>query len=97
MCGVSYPEIIQEHRIGFPVVNVTTDFLHPLRYGDTVTAQIGIAKIGNKSCTWQYDFYNQDNTHLWSSKQVTVCVDMDDLHSIKIPEWLSSGLAEHTL
>ena len=97
MCGVSYPKILQEHRIGFPVVNVATDFLHPLRYGDVVTAKISIAKIGNKSCTWQYDFYNQDKIHLWSSKQVTVCVDMENLHPIKIPEWLSSGLTKHSM
>ena len=70
MCDVSYPDIIEQHRLGFPVVNIETNFIHPLRYGDTVTANISIANVGKKSCTWQYDFYNQEKVHLWSSKQV---------------------------
>ena len=97
MCDVSYPKIIDEYRLGFPVVNIETNFLHPLRYGDTVTARISIAKIGTKSCTWQYDFYNQTGDHLWSSTQVTVCVNMDSLESTEIPVWLAEGLENHLL
>lgn len=96
MCGVSYPDIIGKHRLGFPVVNIETNFIHPLRYGDMITAKISITEVGRKSCTWQYDFYNQEQTHLWSSKQVTVCVDMESLESTPIPDWLTDGLAKHT-
>tara|TARA_B100001778_G_C18429604_1_gene557200 strand:- start:303 stop:713 length:411 start_codon:yes stop_codon:yes gene_type:complete len=95
MCGTSYPKIIEQHRLGFPVVNIETNFIHPLRYGDVVTAEISVVKLGVKSCTWQYDFYNQEKTHLWSSKQVTVCVDMDSLESTEIPDWLAKGLSDH--
>ena len=95
MCDVSYPDIIEQHRLGFPVVNIETNFIYPLRYGDTVTANISIVNVGKKSCTWQYDFYNQDKVHLWSSKQVTVCVNMDSLASTDIPPWLSKGLINH--
>ena len=97
MSGTSYPQIIEQYRLGFPVVNIETNFIHPLRYGDVVTAQISIVKVGVKSCTWQYDFYNQEETHLWSSKQVTVCVDMDSLESTEIPDWLAKGLSNHLI
>jgi len=97
MCGKSYPEILEVERLGFPVVHIETDFVHPLRYGDVVTAKISIEKVGVKSCTWQYDFYNQKEIHLWSSKQVTVCVNMDTLESIEIPEWISTGLQNHLI
>ena len=95
MCGKSYPEIILQDRIGFPVVNIETSFIHPLRYGDIITAKIGIVKLGNKSCTWQYDFYNQNHDHLWSSKQVTVCVDMDSLVPTEMPAWIVDGLQKY--
>ena len=95
MCGKSYPEMIMQERLGFPVVNIESNFLHPLRYGDIVTARISIAKVGTKSCTWQYDFYNQNETHLWSSKQVTVCVNMDSLNPIVMPSWIIDGLRNH--
>jgi len=32
---------------------------------------------------------------VWSSSQVTVCVNMDNLESIIIPDWLRNGLEKH--
>ena len=34
ICGVSYPHIINEMKIGFPVVDIQTKFIQPLKYGD---------------------------------------------------------------
>jgi YbgC/YbaW family acyl-CoA thioester hydrolase len=95
MCGISYPEMIGEQRIGFPVVHIETDFIAPLRYGDTVHATIWLTKVGNTSCTWAYEFHNQKQELLWKSSQVTVCVDMDSLESKVIPEDIRAGLLNH--
>ena len=92
MCGVDYPHIIGEMMIGFPVVDIKSEFHAPFRYGDTVTAKIWISKIGSKSCTWQYRFSNQSGELLWSSEQITVCVSMTDLASVVIPDVLRTGL-----
>ena len=92
MCGVDYPHIIGEMMIGFPVVDIKSEFHAPFRYGDTVTAKIWISKIGSKSCTWQYRFSNQNGELLWSSEQITVCVSMNDMSSVAIPDTLRKGL-----
>ncbi len=92
ICAVSYPEIINVRKIGFPIVNAKTEFIAPLRYGDTIKAMIWISRVGEKSCTWQYRFFNQSDEMLWSSEQITVCVDMESLQSIKIPDDLRKGL-----
>ena len=92
MCGVDYPTMINDMRIGFPVVDIKSEFHAPFRYGDSVTATIWISNVGNKSCTWQYRFNNQNGDLLWASEQVTVCVDMDTMESSSIPESLRSGL-----
>jgi len=92
MCGVDYPHIIGEMLIGFPVVDIKSEFHAPFRYGDTVTAKIWISKIGSKSCTWQYRFSNQNGELLWSSEQITVCVSMTDMSSVVIPDTLRKGL-----
>ena len=92
MCGVDYPHIIGEMMIGFPVVDIKSEFHAPFRYGDTVTAKIWISKIGSKSCTWQYRFSNQNGELLWSSEQITVCVSMTDMSSVVIPDTLRKGL-----
>lgn len=95
MCGVSYPVMINEWKIGFPVVHVETDFIAPLRYGDTIRATISIERVGSSSCTWHYQFHNQADVLLWQSNQVTVCVDMDSLESKPIPDDLRTGLLRH--
>jgi YbgC/YbaW family acyl-CoA thioester hydrolase len=92
MCGVDYPHIIQEMEVGFPVVDIKSEFHSPFRYGDTINAKIWISKVGVKSCTWQYRFFNQNDELLWSSEQVTVCVSMKNMESLPIPSELRSGL-----
>ena len=92
MCGISYPHIIQEMEIGFPVVDIKSEFHSPFRYGDTINAKVWISKVGVKSCTWQYRFFNQNDDLLWSSEQVTVCVSMKNMESLPIPSKLRSGL-----
>ena len=94
MCGVDYPHIIGEMKIGFPVVDIKSEFHSPFRYGDTVTAKIWISKIGSKSCTWQYRFTNQNGELLRSSEQITVCVSMTDMSSMVIPDTLLKGLED---
>ena len=73
-------------------VHVESNFHAPLRYGDTITATIWIDKVGESSCTWCYEFHNQKDELLWTSTQVTVCVDMDTMSRIPIPKDVRAGL-----
>lgn len=94
ICGLSYPTLVNDLRIGFPVVDISTKFHAPLRYGDTIHAKIWISQVGNKSATWEYEFRNQDDLLLWESTQVTVCVSMETMDSLEIPEVLKSGMRD---
>ena len=94
LCGISYPEIINELNLGFPVVDVKSSFIKPLRYGDTIDAEISITEVGTKSCKWRYVFKNQQDDLLWQSEQVTVCVNMTTMESQNIPELLKKGLVD---
>ena len=92
ICGVDYPHMITEMNVGFPVVDIKSQFHAPFMYGDSVTATIWISKVGTKSCTWMYEFHNQKQELLWTSEQVTVCVNMKTMESLPIPQELRSGL-----
>ena len=92
ICDIRYADLLLVRKLGFPVVHVESDFLAPLRYGDTITATIWIDRVGETSCTWQYQFHNQESELLWTSTQVTVCVDMNSMNRISIPEDLRQGL-----
>ena len=97
ICGIPYPTMLLERKIGFPIVHIETDFITPLRYGDTVHATIWLSKVGSKSCTWAYRFHNQNEEVVWESSHVTVCVDMDSISPMAIPEDIRAGLLHHTL
>jgi 4-hydroxybenzoyl-CoA thioesterase len=92
ICNTRYADLLLTRKVGFPVVHVESDFHAPLRYGDTITATIWIDNVGDTSCTWCYEFHNQDGQMLWSSTQVTVCVNMDTMNRISIPDDLRQGL-----
>jgi YbgC/YbaW family acyl-CoA thioester hydrolase len=92
ICGIDYPTILLEKRFGFPVVNINSQFHSPINYGDNITATIWISEVGLKSCTWEYQFHNQAGVLLWSSKQVTVCMNLDSMSSVEIPDFLRNGL-----
>ena len=95
MCGISYPTLVNERRIGFPVVSLNSTFHGPLRYGDTITATVDITSMGTTSLGWRYLFRNQSNQVVWSCEQATVCVDMDTMEKQPIPEDLREGLKHH--
>jgi len=92
ICGVRYADLLLQQKVGFPVVHVESDFHAPLRYGDVITATIWIENVGETSCTWCYEFRNQQEELLWTSTHVTVCVDMDSMQRMSIPDHLRDGL-----
>ena len=93
ICDVRYADRRLSRKIGFPVVHVESDFHAPLRYGDTITATIWIDAVGESSCTWCYEFHNQNRELLWTSSQVTVCVNMESMKRQSIPEDLRQALS----
>jgi 4-hydroxybenzoyl-CoA thioesterase len=52
--GVSYPDLVLKENIGFPSVRVETEFLKPLRYGDTFRVDLELLEIGRTSITVRY-------------------------------------------
>ena len=94
-CGMHYNPILHEHGLGFPLVHSDAQFLHPLAYGDTVHCTITVPRIGNTSISWRYEFHNQNDVLCWTSDQVTVCVDMNDVkEKVRVPDWMREGLAK---
>jgi 4-hydroxybenzoyl-CoA thioesterase len=92
ICNIRYADLLLQRKLGFPVVHVESDFHAPLRYGDTITATIWIEELGESSCTWCYEFHNQKDELVWTSTQVTVCVNMETMKRSVIPEELRQGL-----
>ena len=92
-CNLHYNEVLQKHKIGFPLVHSEASFLHPLKYGDTVFCKINVSNIGNSSITWSYELSNQDGKICWSAIQTTVCTNMNSItEKTNVPDWIREGL-----
>src|SRR5262245_54637192 len=49
-----YHRLIDERRVGFPIVHVESDFRTPLQHGDVVTVRMSLVRLGGRSITLRY-------------------------------------------
>ncbi len=47
--GISYADLINVHRIGFPTARTECEFFHPSRLGETVDISVYVERLGNAS------------------------------------------------
>ncbi len=83
--GRRYYHLVGEERLGFPLVHSDVDFHHPLRFGDRPTVRVTCFKIGRSSLGLRYKIMLDDLVCVTADMTV-VCVKLEDLESIEIPE-----------
>jgi len=95
--GIEYPTMVNEHRLGLPTVHLETDFSKPLRYGDKIEIEVCVIKTGQTSITFGYKVFREgDAAPRVVGHNVTVCINMDTMKKIDIPEWLHERLMGRT-
>ena len=62
--GQPLPDLIRDRRIGTPTVTIQTDFLKPLRMGDTLRFELRVTKAGNASVQLAYSGKKNGVEHL---------------------------------
>ncbi len=86
-CGIPYYRLMRDERIGFPTVNVQTQFFAPLVYGDEIDVSVQVTNVGETSVTFEYGIQRtSDHTLCVRSTQVHVAMNLDTRHAIPIPE-----------
>ena len=85
-CGIPYHSVMAEDRIGFPTVNVQTEFFVPLVYGDEAEIEITISTIGRSSATFVYSIRRaNDNILCARATNVHVSMDLDTRRAVPLP------------
>lgn len=85
--GVPYPVLIRERRIGFPAVHIETNFERPFTYGMKVAVDVGCDHVGRTSARFVYRFVDPAaDVVLAKIVNTTVCVNMDTLQKLEIPD-----------
>jgi len=86
-CGITYARLMADERIGFPTVNVQSEFFVPLVYGDEAQVELLVSRVGKSSVTFEYSVRRGiDNTLCARSTQVQVAMDLDKRRAVPIPE-----------
>ena len=95
--GVDYADALHKHNVAFPTVHLETDFRGRMRYGDRISMEVRVTKIGQSSIHWSYrGFRIGDQEQLIvEGSNITVCVKTDTFEKINVPDWLRRGLAAY--
>ena len=89
--SVSYPQLINDQRRGFPTVAIHSGFSAPLRYGDIALVKLAIDRIGRTSATFNYEIRRKQDSKLCFSAQITkVYMDLDSNSVLPIPDEMRS-------
>ena len=92
ICNIRYADLLLVRRTGFPVVHVESIFMHHSDMEILSRLQYGLNPLVNHRVHGAMNFENQNGELLWTSTQVTVCVNMESMKRISIPEDVRQGL-----
>ncbi len=94
-CGIRYPALLADERIGFPTVKTETEFFVPVVYGDEVDAEIFVSRTGHTSATFEYRLRRaSDHMLCVRSTQVHVAMNIDTRRPVPIPETYRQAFAQ---
>lgn len=74
VAGVGFIEI-QKYCVGFPVVNVHSDFYKPSRPGDRLVGRVWVERIGGKSMRFAFTISDDEGERL-RCVETAVCVKL---------------------
>lgn len=84
--GVPYVSILEQRRIGFPMVHIETDFKQPFRFGEPMRLVLDVTRIGRSSITFRYRGFNGASRDVSVQALGTVVViDLDSFETLEIP------------
>ncbi|MEP1930580.1 MAG: thioesterase family protein [Roseibium sp.] len=83
--GYPWHEIIWKERWGTPTVHLSCDFSKPSLFGELLTFELRVTKVGRSSVTFEH-VINCGEEKRWSSKQVLAASDLDKHTSVAWPE-----------
>ncbi|HWS88072.1 MAG TPA: thioesterase family protein [Pyrinomonadaceae bacterium] len=86
-CGVPYPRLMSERRLGFPTVNVRAEFFAPFVYGDEALVEVWASGVGRTSVKFEYRLRRASDQALCASAtHVQVAMDLDSRRPVPLPE-----------
>lgn len=84
---ITYPEMINRQRLGFPTVAIKSDFKAPLSYGDIAVIELSVLKVGTSSVVFRYQIRRRRDGILCLEAEITtVLMNLDTQKPVPIPD-----------
>jgi acyl-CoA thioester hydrolase len=91
--GLSVALPWEGHKLGFPRVAASCDYLRPVRFLDVIETTVSIQNLGRKSITYAFEFFKEDKIVAKGQVSSVCCrVDGAKMESMVIPESLRAKL-----
>src|SRR5262245_30030676 len=96
--GVPYHQVIGRDRVGFPTVNIRSEFLAPIGFGEVLRMSVGVERIGKTSVVFGYRGVRASGGETaFTASITTVAVDMDRFVPIPVPPRYREALERLTI
>ncbi len=93
---VPYPTMLKERGIGFPTVHAESDFVRPLRFGDTARIVLETVSVSPRSLGCRYRFFDGQSDQLCAEiRIVTAAVLLEKFASTPLPEDVRAAFSRH--
>ena len=89
--GFPWAEMIWKERWGTPTVHIRSDFSSPSFFGEELTFEVTVLKVGKSSVTVHHDI-SCNGEKRWNSTQVLAASDLDKHISIPWPPRVREAL-----
>jgi len=91
--GVSFRTLLDEYRLGSPLVSIETTFMKPSRLEDILEYRLNVSRIGASSITFKIETICGNETRMRATL-THVCVQRDVSESAPWPEALRKQFNE---
>ena len=92
--GFPWPELITARKIGTPTVHLACDFSRPSMFGDLLTFDLRIIKVGGSSLHLDH-VISGANGMRWRARQILAATSLVDHHAIPWPDDIRAALVSH--
>lgn len=89
--GMSYAEILERRRIGFPAVQALSDFRKAVRFGDLLEIEVFLSRLSPRSATFEYRLL-KDRELMTAAAVKVAFVDLDHFRGTELPPDLAAAL-----
>ena len=92
--GFPWPTLITVRKIGTPTVHLSCDFSRPSLFGDLLTFELRITKVGRASLHLAHAVSGTDSMR-WQARQVVAATSLVNHQAIPWPEDIRAALLAH--